>query len=110
MSQNDRNERNDKESEGGVATLEKTKLEEPPLYKVMMFNDDYTPMEFVVHVLKTIFRKSETDAMQIMLDIHHKGFAVVGIYTFEVAETKTVQVNELAKKLELPLLTKFEKE
>jgi ATP-dependent Clp protease adaptor protein ClpS len=110
IDRNDKDDKTDRGAESGVSVLEKTKLQEPPLYKVLMFNDDYTPMEFVVHVLKSIFRKSETDALQIMLDIHHKGFAVVGIFTFEVAETKTYQVNEIAKKHEYPLLTKFERE
>jgi ATP-dependent Clp protease adaptor protein ClpS len=105
-------EPNDKETQGDTGVLEKTreKLEEPPLYKVMMFNDDYTPMEFVVHMLKSVFRKSDSDAVQIMLDIHHKGFAVVGLFSYEVAETKTHQVNETAQKHEFPLLTKFEPE
>jgi ATP-dependent Clp protease adaptor protein ClpS len=99
-------------TEGGVDLIEKSQevLKEPSLFKVVMLNDDYTPMEFVVHVLRSIFRKSESDAVQIMLDIHKKGSAVVGVYTFEVAETKTHQVNEFAKRHEYPLLTRFEKE
>jgi ATP-dependent Clp protease adaptor protein ClpS len=107
-----KNLENDKEMQGEIGVIEKSKekLQKPPMYKVMMFNDDYTPMEFVVIILKSIFRKSEADASLIMLNIHQKGFAVVGVYTHEVAETKTHQANESAKRNEFPLLTKFEPE
>ncbi len=77
--------------------------EEPKLYKVLLHNDDYSPMDFVILVLKKFFGKSETDAYQIMLDVHHKGVGIAGIYSFEVAETKVMHVNQFAKASEYPL-------
>lgn len=87
-----------------------TQVKRPSLYKVVMLNDDYTPMEFVVHIMKTYFKKSEPEAIKLMLQIHNIGYAVVGVFTREIAESKTHQVNEVSKKHEYPLLTRFEKE
>lgn len=81
---------------------------EPKLYKVLLHNDDYTPMDFVVYVLKHFFKKTELEANQIMLDVHHKGLGVAGIYSFEVAETKVMQVNQFAKTNQYPLKSSLE--
>lgn len=84
--------------------------EEPHLYKVLMHNDDYTPMDFVIFVLKKFFNKSESEAHKIMLDVHNKGVGIAGLYSFEVAETKVSQVNQFAKGNEYPLKTSYEEE
>jgi ATP-dependent Clp protease adaptor protein ClpS len=82
--------------------------EEPKLYKVLLHNDDYSPMDFVILVLKKFFGKNEKDAFQIMLDVHHKGIGIAGIYSFEVAETKSMHVNQFSKSNEYPLKSSFE--
>jgi ATP-dependent Clp protease adaptor protein ClpS len=96
--------------EGGVATQTKTerKLARPRRYKVILHNDDYTTMEFVVLLLMHVFHHNETDAQTIMLHIHQRGMGVAGVYTYEVAETKVAQVTELAQKAEYPLLCTLE--
>lgn len=83
-------------------------IKEPPYYKVLLHNDDYTTMEFVVYVLKTIFLKSEDEAVQIMLNVHRSGIGVCGIYTAEVAETKVELVLNMAKKEGYPLKCSME--
>ena len=83
-------------------------LARPRMYKVILINDDYTPMEFVVEILRAFFFMDEVKATQIMLEVHHKGKAVCGVYTRDVAETKVVQVNEFSKKFEHPLLCDLE--
>ena len=93
-----------------VATLEKPKVKKPPLYRVILHNDDYTPMEFVILVLEKFFKKSRTEATQIMLHVHQKGMGVCGLYPYEVAETKVVQVMDYARKNEHPLQCAMEKE
>lgn len=101
----------DGDDPGSTTVLEpKTKLKKPNLYKVLMLNDDYTPMEFVVSILKTIFRKSDGDAEQIMLHVHQHGVGKCGVYTFEVAETKVNQVIDLARKNNHPLQCTMEAE
>lgn len=88
----------------GVLVAEpKTKAKRPPFYKVVLLNDDYTPMEFVVHVVQTIFRKGQEDAVRIMLEVHQKGAGICGVYTREVAETKVEQVIQFARRNEHPL-------
>jgi ATP-dependent Clp protease adaptor protein ClpS len=82
--------------------------QEPKLYRVLLMNDDYTPMDFVIFVLKKFFNKNESDAYQIMLDVHNKGSGLCGIYTFEVAETKVSQVNQFSKANEHPLTATLE--
>lgn len=82
--------------------------EEPKLYKVLLHNDDYTSMEFVILVLKKFFAKNETDAYKIMLDVHQQGVGVAGIYSYEVAETKSMHVNQFAKSNEYPLKSSIE--
>jgi ATP-dependent Clp protease adaptor protein ClpS len=81
---------------------------EPKEYKVLIHNDDYTPMDFVVFVLKKIFSKSEAEATEVMLDVHNKGIGIAGIYSYEVAETKVVQANQFAKNNQYPLKTSYE--
>ncbi len=83
---------------------------EPKLYRVLMHNDDYTPMDFVIFVLKKFFGKSESAAHKIMLDVHHKGAGLAGVYSFEVAESKVAQVNQFSKTNQHPLMTSYEEE
>ena len=91
-------------------TESKTKLERPPLYKVLLHNDDFTPMEFVVVILQTIFNHGENDAVRLMLDVHRKGIGLAGVYTFEVAEMKVDKVTSLAQANEFPLLCTMEED
>ena len=94
----------------GVALEEaKPKLQQPPLYKVVMLNDDYTPMDFVVQVLQQFFHHSREKAVQIMLQVHTQGRGVAGVFPAEIAETKTAQVNGYARQHQHPLLTVTEK-
>lgn len=81
----------------------KPKLQKPPLYKVILLNDDYTPMEFVVIVLERIFHKSREEATRIMLHVHHNGIGICGLFTHEIAETKVRQVLSMAKENQHPL-------
>ena len=100
-----------KSSDVGVAEPKakaRPKLARPRLFKVLLHNDDYTPMEFVVLVLRQVFNKSEADSMSIMLHAHTHGFAVAGVYTFEVAETKVQETMALAEKAGFPLLSTLE--
>ena len=91
------------EQHGIVLEAEKAKVKPPPLFKVMLLNDDYTPMDFVVVVLQTVFAMSREQATQVMLKVHRDGMGVCGIYTREVAATKVEQVIELAKSHQHPL-------
>lgn len=92
-----------------VAVAEsQTRLKEPPLFNVLLHNDDFTTMEFVVFVLQTIFHRSEADAVTIMLQVHLEGVGVAGVYTYEIAETKAQKVLELAQTHEFPLLCTVE--
>ncbi len=88
----------------------KTKTKRPSMYKVIILNDDFTPMEFVVHVLERIFHLNHEKAFEIMLTVHLKGAAVVGVFTFEVAETKVSAVMEIARRNEHPLQCRMEKD
>ncbi len=94
----------------GVLTQTKPKTQKPALYKVLMMNDDYTPMEFVIHVLQRFFKMSIEDATKVMLHVHQRGVGVCGIFTYEVAETKVSQVMDFAKKHQHPLQCTLEKE
>lgn len=95
--------------DGGVAVQEeKPRLKRPPLYKVVMHNDDYTPMEFVVEILERFFGMDRERATHVMLTVHTKGKAVCGIYSRDVAETKAAQVNQYARQNEHPLLCEIE--
>ena len=105
----------DGRSGGGDITTErktrtKSKTAKPPLYKVILLNDDYTPMEFVVHVLERFFQKNREEATRIMLHVHRRGVGVCGVYTYEVAETKVTQVMDLARQNQHPLQCTIEKE
>ena len=101
---------NDDGSSAQIILEEKTKPKRPSFYQVIIVNDDYTPMEFVVLVLERFFAKNNNEATQIMYHVHKKGMGVCGIYPYEVAETKVVQVMDFAKKNQHPLQCVLEKE
>src|SRR5512143_3739123 len=86
----------------GVIVTAKPKTKKPSMYKVLMLNDDYTPMEFVVHVLERFFAKTHEDAVRIMLHVHHRGVGVCGVFTYEIAEAKVNQVMDLARQHQHP--------
>ena len=94
----------------GVLTRTRQKTKKPHLYKVLLLNDDFTPMEFVILVLERFFKKGREEATRIMLHVHQKGVGVCGVYTFEVAETKVTQVMDFARQHEHPLQCTMEKE
>lgn len=94
----------------GVVVRSRPKTRKPAMYKVLMLNDDYTPMEFVVHVLERFFQKTREEATRIMLHVHRRGVGVCGAYTYEVAETKVTQVMDLARQNQHPLQCTIEKE
>jgi ATP-dependent Clp protease adaptor protein ClpS len=98
------------DSDAAILTKPKTKSQRPPLYKVMLLNDDFTPMEFVVHILERFFGLNHAQAFEIMLTVHKKGLAVVGVFSFEVAETKVAQVMDFARRHQHPLQCTMEKE
>ncbi len=106
------NKNNDNEdlTETSVIAKSRPKLKRPPLYKVLLLNDDFTPMEFVVHVLEKFFSINHEKAVQIMLAVHKKGIAVVGVYSHEIAETKVTQVMDYSRKNQHPLQCTMEKE
>lgn len=103
-------ERDGDDGDVGIATKTRVKTQRPPLYKVLLMNDDFTPMEFVVHVLERYFGISSESAYQIMMTVHMKGLAVVGVFSFEIAETKVAQVMDLARRNQHPLQCTMEKE
>ena len=92
------------ETDGDVLTESETRLEKPPLYKVILHNDDFTTMEFVVFVLSHVFLRSEPEAFEIMLKVHHEGVGIAGVYSFEVANMKAEKAMNLARAQEYPLL------
>jgi ATP-dependent Clp protease adaptor protein ClpS len=94
--------------EGGVATAQRPRTKQPRLYKVLLHNDDYTTMEFVVEVLKTFFHKEEAEATRIMLAVHQQGAGLCGRFTREIAETKVAQVIDHARKNGYPLMCSME--
>ncbi|MBA6412321.1 ATP-dependent Clp protease adapter ClpS [Parahaliea sp. F7430] len=101
--------REDEQRDGGLALQEsKPELKRPPLFKVVLLNDDYTPMEFVVEVLEVFFRMSREQATHVMLTVHTQGKGVCGVYTRDIAETKAAQVNQYARENEHPLLCEIE--
>jgi ATP-dependent Clp protease adaptor protein ClpS len=91
-------------------TRTRAKTQRPPLYKVLLLNDDYTPMDFVVHVLERFFGIGRAQAVDIMMTVHRKGLAVVGVFSFEIAETKVTQVMDYARRNQHPLQCTMEKE
>ena len=102
--------RADPRREGEVLTQTRRKVARPPKYKVLLYNDDYTPMEFVVAILENLFGKGPTEATQIMLAIHHTGLGVAGVYVQDVAETKVAAVHAAAEQHGYPLRAGAEKE
>jgi len=98
------------DSEVVTETRTEKKLQKPRLYKVLLHNDNYTTREFVVAVLKEVFHRPETEAVQIMLHVHYNGVGVAGVYTYEVAETKIKTVEQLAQANEFPLRLSMEPE
>jgi ATP-dependent Clp protease adaptor protein ClpS len=93
----------------GIVTRTRTKTKRPSLYRVLLLNDDYTPMEFVVHILERFFNKGREDATRIMLHVHHHGVGECGVFTYEVAETKVTMVMDFARKHQHPLQCVMEK-
>ena len=96
------------QADGAVKERVKTEKREPPQYKVVLLNDDYTTMEFVVHVLESVFQKSPAEAFRIMMHVHQSGSGIAGVYPWEVAETKVETVTSLARHAEFPLRATIE--
>ena len=96
--------------QGLAVETAKPKLKQPPLFKVVLLNDDYTPMEFVVHALEYFFGKNREEATRIMLHVHRRGVGICGVFTYEVAETKVTQVIDYARQHQHPLQCTLEKE
>lgn len=97
------NPHNESEEVGQVITEVKNKTKRPSLYKVILLNDDFTPMDFVISILKKFFHKSEAESARIMMEVHSQGAGIAGIYPFELAETKVYQVNEYSRAQRYPL-------
>ena len=93
-----------------VISETREEIVEPPMFKVLLHNDNYTTMEFVVEILILVFRRSPEDAVEIMLNVHHKGVGICGVYTYEISETKVNEVHALAKQHGFPLKCTMEKE
>ena len=94
----------------GIVTKTRPKTQKPSMYKVLLLNDDYTPMEFVIQVLESFFNKNRDEATRIMLHVHKKGVGLCGVYTYEIAETKVMQVMAAARQAQHPLQCVMEKE
>ena len=103
-------DRSEDDDDTSLLTATKPKTKRPPLYKVLLLNDDFTPMEFVVHVLERFFGLNHAQAFEIMLTVHKKGVAVVGVFSHEIAETKGAQVMDFARRHQHPLQCTMEKE
>jgi ATP-dependent Clp protease adaptor protein ClpS len=103
-------EKRDDDHSTGVVVKTKPKTRKPSMYKVLMLNDDYTPMEFVVHVLERFFSKNREEAHTIMMHVHRRGVGICGVFTYEVAETKVTQVMDFARQHQHPLQCTLEKE
>jgi len=110
MKMADKKNDQDDDRQTGVITKTKPKTKKPRLFKVLLLNDDYTPMEFVIFVLEQVFSKGREDATTIMLHVHQKGVGICGVYTHEIAETKVTQVMALAHEHQHPLQCTMEKE
>lgn len=100
----------DEDRQTGLLLKPRPKTKKPAMYKVLLLNDDYTPMEFVVHILERFFNKNRQEATDIMLHVHRRGVGICGIFTYEVAETKVQQVMDFARANEQPLQCTMEKE
>ena len=99
-----------RDGDSGTVTLTRTKTQKPSMYKVLLLNDDYTPMEFVIYVLQRFFSKSAEDATKVMLHVHQSGVGICGVFTYEVAETKVTQVMDMARQHDHPLQCTMEKD
>ena len=110
MSEHDNDHGNGNGIDSGTIVETKTKTKKPSMYKVLMLNDDYTPMEFVIHVLERFFAMGQERATQIMLHVHRRGVGVCGVFPYEVAETKVTQVMDFARKHQHPLQCTLEKD
>ena len=97
-------------NDAGTVKLTRTKTQKPAMYKVLLLNDDYTPMEFVIYVLQRFFSKSAEDATKVMLHVHQNGVGICGVFTYEVAETKVTQVMDMARQHDHPLQCTMEKD
>ncbi|MDH3915999.1 MAG: ATP-dependent Clp protease adapter ClpS [Chromatiales bacterium] len=102
------NEQDIDQGHGLVVEESRPKLKRPAMYRVILLNDDYTPMEFVVQILETIFSMDRTSATRVMLEVHTKGKGIAGVYTYEIAETRVAQVNGYARQHQHPLLCTME--
>ncbi len=100
----------DERTQTGLVVKARPKTKKPAMYKVLLLNDDYTPMDFVVQVLEKFFAKPRAEAMRIMMHVHRRGVGLCGVYTFEVAETKMIQVMDFARRHQHPLQCVMEKE
>ncbi|MCE8512242.1 ATP-dependent Clp protease adapter ClpS [Ruegeria pomeroyi] len=103
-------DKHDQDNDASVLLQTRPRTKRPPLYKVLLLNDDYTPMEFVVHVLERFFGMNHAQAFEIMLTVHKKGVAVVGVFSHEIAETKVSLVMDFARRHQHPLQCTMEKE
>ena len=110
MASDNNNNNGDGNGNGQLILDSRTKTKKPSMYKVIMLNDDYTPMEFVVHVLQKFFGRSSGEATQIMLNVHQRGVGVCGVYSFEIAESKAQKTIDYARKNDHPLQLQLEKE
>lgn len=104
------NQNDDGDLRGGIVTKTEPKTKRPSLYKVLLLNDDYTPMDFVVYVLERFFNKQNEEANRIMMHVHQKGVGICGVFTYEVAETKVAQVTNFSRQHQHPLQCTMEKE
>ena len=111
MAQNNDEKEREELPGGSLETIERPQeaTKTPSFYKVLILNDDFTPRDFVVHILQKFFRKSENDATRLMLDVHQRGVGIAGVFTHEIAETKAYQVNEYSKQSQHPLKCVVEK-
>ena len=98
----------DNDREGGVATRHRREVKEPPMFKVLLHNDDYTTMEFVIMILESVFQKRAEEATKIMMNVHQQGIGVAGVYSRDIAETKVALVHDLARQHEHPLKCSLE--
>ena len=98
------------DDEAGLLLESRPKTKKPSMYKVLLLNDDYTPMEFVVHVVEKFFSKNRAEATDIMMSVHRRGVGICGVFTFEIAETKVAQVMDFARRHQHPLQCTMEKE
>lgn len=98
----------DNDREGGVATQHRREVKEPPMFKVLLHNDDYTTMDFVIMILESVFQKKAEEATKIMMNVHQQGTGVAGIYSRDIAETKVALVHDLARQHEHPLKCSLE--